>query len=135
MNDKKLKRMYHFKGRVVCHDEYCISRDVSHSTLDIIIQDTYHTPRQNLLSRDVSHAIMNTLTDLSLMGLGWDRTGAYHLIMHSSPNLVLHFIVLELWYTCKCFFLDFWLTLSCVLLIWNHWSVVIAICAIEIMDY
>ena len=40
-NNKKLKRMSHFEGRVACHDGYYLLREVSRTVTNIIFWEMY----------------------------------------------------------------------------------------------
>ena len=74
-----LKRMYHFEGRIARRDGYYISMDVSRATMDTIFRGTYRTPRWLLLSRVMSYAATDALTNMSPMGSGLRDSGCVSL--------------------------------------------------------
>ena len=67
--NKKLKRMYHFEGRIECRNGYYILRNVSHAAMDTIYGGTYYA-RWLLLSRIVSNTTMDAWTYMSPMDPG-----------------------------------------------------------------
>ena len=111
--NKKLKRMHHFK-------------DMSHVVMDIMIRRTYRTPQRTLLSRVMSHAAINALIDMYLMGPTLRNTdcvslGQIHINIYLSfVNLWVPLVELmnhELDYICCWSIIVGMLLLSCVL--WN----------------
>ena len=107
--NKKIKRMYHFEGRIARRDGYYISRDVSRAATDTIFRGTYRAPRWLLLSRVVSRAAMDAWTDMSPMGPGLRDSGCVSLGQTCITILDIAFHCIALLY--------YWWTWSCVLLI------------------
>ena len=90
-----------------------ISRVVSRATMDIIFRGTYRAPQRLLLSRFMSCAATDSLTDMSPIGPELKDSGCVSLrktcitIFDIASHVIAHFIIDELEYvfcwSCDCF--------------------------------